>query len=61
MSRTLIELAYACGFNVEAVKKWRQRGHVPAKHRNELLRRAARRKLPITREDFVFTPSRRAA
>lgn len=54
MKRDLISLALACGFNIEAVKKWRQRGHVPEKHRVALLRAARRRALKIDAEDFVF-------
>lgn len=54
MKPALIELALAAGFSHEAVKKWRQRGHVPAKHRAGLLRMAARRRVQIEPDDLVF-------
>jgi hypothetical protein len=59
VKRSLIDLALAVGFKAEAVKKWRQRGHVPVKHRDGLLRSARRRRLPVTEADFTFAPTGR--
>ena len=58
MKSALIALARSTGFREEAIKKWRQRGHVPAKHREFLLRSARRRLLEISESDFVFAPTK---
>lgn len=58
MKPELAALALSVGFKAEAIKKWRQRGHVPPKHCDGLLRSARRRRLVIDEADFVFTPTK---
>lgn len=58
MKHELVSLALSVGFKAEAVKKWRQRGHVPAKHREGLLRSAARRRIGLCAGDLTFAPTK---
>jgi hypothetical protein len=41
----------------EAIKKWRQRGAVPPKHRQPLIELAQKRGVALRHRDFDFTPT----
>lgn len=60
MKQIIVELSaeLAAPASPEAIKKWRQRGEVPSKHRLPLLNLAKRRKLPLSERDFDFPPTK---
>jgi hypothetical protein len=39
------------------IKKWRQRGMIPHKHRHEMIMTAQRKGWPVDLSDFDFKPS----
>lgn len=57
MKEIILTLARDTGASAEAIKKWRQRGQVPAKHALAMLRIAKRRKLALQDSDFRFPPT----
>ena len=57
MKEIIVTLARDTGASTEAIKKWRQRGYVPAKHALEMLRIAKRRNLTLKDADFRFPPT----
>lgn len=49
------------GVTPEAIRKWRERGKVPHRHRLPLLDLAKRKRAPLTVRDFEFPKSSEAA
>lgn len=54
MKDIIAQIAVARGVGAEALKKWRQRGRVPHKHRLSILEEAKRRRAALTAADFDF-------
>jgi hypothetical protein len=51
-------LCLEAGFTKADIKKWRQRGMIPHKHRHQLIRRAeAHNWDPLAPSDFDFKPA----
>lgn len=57
MKEAIAQLAPALKVTPEALKKWRQRGAVPPKHRQSLLELAQKRGVVLRYRDFDFTPT----
>lgn len=57
MNTAIVTLATARGIESEALKKWRQRGRVPFKHRMPLLADAKQKRIALSESDFDFPPT----
>lgn len=50
-------LCQEIGASKADIKKWRQRGMIPHKHRHKMLVIAARKEWPVEEADFDFKPA----
>jgi len=57
MKEAIAQLAPSLKVTPEAVKKWRQRGAVPPKHRQPLIELAQKHGVALRYRDFDFTPT----